>query len=250
MRGAPLAVAMRAAAVVPLLALVSLAGCFGLTDTVEPTDYIRDSQYTRWIIEIDYVQGHAPSASATSALQDRMEELVRKPDGISVRTASQPMGVSADGGWSDSEIQDLHKRFQDRKTDGDTIVTHVLYLDGRSSEQQDRVGVAFGHEYVVVFKERIEEGCSVLSGCVGAQTTIETAVLVHEFGHVIGLVNHGIDMVVDHEDRDHPRHSDNQRSVMYWAVETTGVFTINNIPTTFDSNDKRDVCEAGGKGSC
>ena len=48
---------------------------------------------------------------------------------------------------------------------------------------------------------------------------VEQATLVHEFGHVMGLVDNGIPMVSDHLDPDHPRHCTNEECVMYWQNE-------------------------------
>ncbi|MDA0926436.1 MAG: hypothetical protein O3C36_07335, partial [archaeon] len=48
---------------------------------------------------------------------------------------------------------------------------------------------------------------------------------------------------VDHEDPDHPGHSNNDESVMYWAIESTGLrnFITGDLPTTFDDDDLADL---------
>ena len=51
---------------------------------------------------------------------------------------------------------------------------------------------------------------------------VENSVLVHEVGHLLGLVNL-YQSPVDHEDPDHPGHSNNDESVMYWAIESADV---------------------------
>jgi hypothetical protein len=56
------------------------------------------------------------------------------------------------------------------------------------------------------------------------------------------------DSSTDHEDEDHPGHSSNRNSVMWWQVESIGALgSLNNIPNTFDQNDRADVCAAGGR---
>ena len=51
---------------------------------------------------------------------------------------------------------------------------------------------------------------------------VENSVLVHEVGHLLGLVNLVYQSPVDHEDH-HPGHSNNDESVMYWAIESADV---------------------------
>ncbi len=235
---------MRTAAALILLAL-ALPGCFDslpLAGPDLPRDYIAGDDYTRWVIEIDYVEGHRPSSEATNLLAQRMRELVSK-DAVSVQVDDAiPGGRDT---WNDAAIQSLSAQHQDQDHGGDTVVTHVLYLDG-SYSRGNVLGIAYGDkELVAMFDETIEGAANLFFSA----TQIERAVLVHEFGHVIGLVNSGTPMVQNHEDPDHRGHSDNQDSVMYWAVETTDITQIftGGIPTEFDADDKADVCAAGGR---
>ena len=228
-----------------LLAASVLPGCSLLDGGVGPKDYLR-GDYSVWVIEIDHAEGHAPTSIATSALKDRMEELARK-DTIEIRTSAVSAGRST---WSVGQIEALSRDTKDADTGGDTVVTHVLYLGGRF-EEEGVLGIAIGHDLIAIFPEAIAAGCTPLRGCAFNEASIERAVLVHEFGHAIGLVDRGVGMVNDHEDDAHPKHSDNPNSVMYWAVETAGgIAGIDRIPTTFDTNDKLDVCRAGGEGRC
>ena len=47
----------------------------------------------------------------------------------------------------------------------------------------------------------------------------------------------------DHEDSEHPGHSNNEDSVMYWAIESASIsnFFSNELPTEFDLDDKQDL---------
>ncbi len=245
--------------VIALAATISLSGClndvFGGSKDRDPRDYLRDSTYTQWIIEIDYVAGHRPSQSAMDLLDQRMEELAKKPDGVHVRLGDEL--PATDRSWTVSAIDALKRQHLTEKTSGSTITTYVVYLDGGFATDTDELktfGLAYGHDTVAIFHESISRSCNNPLRFCTSVASIERAVLVHELGHVIGLVNNGLPMVNDHEDKhpDHRRHSTNERSVMYWAVETNAIFnslsSLNpNPPTTFDANDKADVCQAGGK---
>ncbi|HII57235.1 MAG TPA: hypothetical protein HA266_06795 [Candidatus Poseidoniaceae archaeon] len=47
----------------------------------------------------------------------------------------------------------------------------------------------------------------------------------------------------DHEDSEHPGHSNNEDSVMYWAVETVSIsaWFSGDLPTEFDQDDLDDM---------
>lgn len=227
-----------------LVLAITTAGCLqSLVDgnRVEPTDYIRDSTYKKWVIEVDYVQGQRPNDSWLDELEQRLGELVRK-DQITIQIGNVLPGQDT---WSHDQIQDLKRQHQDAKTGENTVVTWVVYLDGRP-RSGDAIGVAYNWDGIVVYSERIKEGCGLALLC--STNTIQRAVLIHEFGHILGLVDRETPMVNPHTDGS--KHSNNSNSVMKAAVETTGIFALDNIPTRFDSNDKLDICAAGGKGSC
>lgn len=254
-----------------LLLVLALPGClegggglFGRANPVDPYDYLTDGDYSEWHIEVDHVAGWAPRPSALSLLDQRMTELATKDRiTVAVDTQSLPSRPS----WTADDLLALQGEHQDRRTGGKTVVTYVAYVDGKFAEDapdQRTLGLTIGHDLVVIFIEQVESACEPgvynpengvpsdpqdVLPCLGGEERIEQAVLVHEFGHAIGLVNRGIPMVTDHEDDENPRHSGNPESVMYWAVESAGTLMEFNsqIPLTFDADDKRDVCDAGGR---
>jgi hypothetical protein len=239
-----------ALALLTLTVAVSASGCLGsgglFGGGISPRDYLSSSDYTTWVIEVDSVQGQAPSSGALDLLRSRLLEVADKPGGIEVR---QSETLDSRGGtWSSRDIVDLDAATQDVKTGGKTVVTHLLFLDGRF-ETDNVIGVAIGHGTIAIFSETIRDSCTPLNGCLSGTDSVFRAVLVHEFGHAMGLVDNGIPMVRPHEDPDHPAHSDNDGSVMYWAVETTNIFNLfrGGPPTTFDGNDKADLCAISHK---
>jgi hypothetical protein len=73
--------------------------------------------------------------------------------------------------------------------------------------------------------------------------TIEQAVAVHEVGHLLGLVDIALDR--DRDDPEHPNHSRNRGSVMFWAIDTDLVGQIlgGPPPRSFDADDQRDLAD-------
>lgn len=209
-----------------------------------PYDFIRDDPYGALFIEVDYVEGEEPHSSATSLLQQRASERLSKPDGITLKTSSFSGGQDS---WSVDDLKDAEDAHRDNKPGGNTMVLYVLYVDGEFEKESGVIGVHYGPTSVAIFKERIRSGS--FTGPLGLSVAeAEKAVLVHEFGHAIGLVNNGIPMVENHEDEEHPGHSDNSDSVMYWRVETSEIGLITGGPSNqFDANDIEDIQAAGGK---
>lgn len=241
-------------AVLLLVSLV-LAGCSHSSFTnrfTSPGDAARDlvssRDYDNLVIEIDHPPGYAPDAAALSDFKSAIAAVVGKKSVTIHQEASIPAERSRR--YSFSEIEGLERSHRDRYSSGEDAVLYVVYVAGGSSEDTDNgkvLGAVYRGTSMVIFKGNILDNSK--SGLLSTRPEarfIERAVLVHEFGHAAGLVNLGAPMVTPHEDPQHPKHSSNRESVMYWAVENTaGLFTIftggSDIPWQFDANDKADL---------
>ncbi len=262
----------RTAVAILLIAATLLPGClgsgsglFGGDDEVDPLDYLRDSKFTTWHIEVDHTPDQEPRPSALTLLEDRLRSIANK-DRITIAVDGTLPSKTT---WTTDDLVALQKANQDKQTSGKTVVTYVAYVDGKlrvDNEDRTVLGLTIGHDFVVIFKEQTEAACSITAGakdprdvtgpldllpCYGGEERIEQAVLMHEFGHAMGLVNRGIPMVKDHEGKgaDQQRHSNNPDSVMYWALDSAGTLDefTSQIPLHFDADDKADVCAAGGR---
>jgi hypothetical protein len=79
-----------------------------------------------------------------------------------------------------------------------------------------------------MYKQTLATGCDQLLRAFANQLcrSAETAVMTHEMGHVIGLVDNGLPMLTDHRDPDHLHHDVDPESVMYWQHERDSVFNV------------------------
>jgi hypothetical protein len=116
-------------------------------------------------------------------LGDRMGALTKSSFSVQVDDT-----IGGDSVWTTAEIQALRDRHQDTRTTGGRVVTYVVFLDGEY-EKANVAGVTIGHELIAIFRESIDGACSLGTLCFGAEGEIEAAVLVHEFGHAMGLVD-------------------------------------------------------------
>jgi hypothetical protein len=52
------------------------------------------------------------------------------------------------------------------------------------------------------------------------RSLVETTVITHEFGHILGLTNLGTALQSDHEDPEHQKHCVVENCLMYWTAES------------------------------
>jgi len=198
-------------------------------------EILRSTDYSRLHIEINYVTEFAPDSEAVDLLKQRIQETTDK---TSVSVSQNGFG-STDSSYSLEEILAIEKEQRERHKSGNTFIIHILYLNGEYEDNDQTLGLAYTGSSFVLFKEKIEE---VQFGFISAEE-VERSVIVHEYGHLLGLINNGYESPHDHEDPDHPHHSSNDESVMYWSIETLDIFKQleGSPPDNFDSDDLDDL---------
>ncbi len=141
--------------------------------------------------------------------------LVTVPTGLAAMNALPNQGKTV---WTQNELLNLAKANPPPSASPETeAAVGVYFVNGRLGEDSNLLGVQFqGYPYAFVFKDVVVAA----GGNPVDQRYIEQAVVVHEIGHAIGLVNKGLPLASAHEDAAHPKHSTNPACVMYWAVES------------------------------
>lgn len=215
-----------------------------------PGDYAIDflaGTYTSIQVEVDWVAGHAPDDDALEHLRATLADLCDKPDGVEILLDDE---VPDQGGpaWSYDAAEDLEIAWRDRYRDEATgvAVMYYLYVDGHSDRDSDTgriLGYAYHGSSLIMFAETMAD----VSGGLLGLGEVEPTVLVHEAGHLLGLVNNGVDMVEDHQDVEHGHHDDNEDCIMFWAAETDAIGDLLGAGTPdFDAACRADMRAAGG----
>ncbi len=225
-------------------------------------DFLSDASYSKLFVEVDLVDGNGPNEEALRELKSALTAQLKKPGGITVDTSGRVPGLGASHRYTIAEIDAIEKEHRGHYAAGDTAVLYVLYVEGGYSDDGESnkvLGAAYHGSSVVMFKGNVKSitrkdtGLLTTSPFTAEERCVERAVLVHEAGHLLGLVNNGIPMVVPHEDSSSKGHSNNKGSVMYKAVEgSAGILNVfqggcDQIPYHFDDNDEADMRAAGGK---
>ena len=200
--------------------------------------------YTSVKIEIQYMPGFAPDATAVSNLTAFFTSLINKPAGITVvqTQIASPNKVVL----SLTDIATIEKSNRTVFTTGNQLGVYFLYTDGTYTDNSV-LGLAFRNTSIAVLGKTAHDN----SGAIGqvSRTKLESTVLEHEGGHILGLVDIGSPMQTNHKDAAHGNHCDNTSCLMYYSAETTdalGVLITGAIPA-LDANCKADLHANGGK---
>jgi hypothetical protein len=241
--------------------MLALPGCtlFPLKDRIsqpgsEAKDLVSPARYAKLHVELDHPAGAAPDAAAIDVLRSTIMDVTGRDSAHVDIQQSADIPAEPDKKYTWDEIQALENAHRSRHTSGDTVALYVVYVAGGSQDDSSSgkvLGAAYHGTSIVMFKGNIDASTGGTLSGKPPTTYLERAVLVHEAGHAMGLVNLGAPMQTNHEDGGHPHHSSNQQSVMYWAVENTGgLFGLVNclaspddcgIPYKFDANDEADL---------
>jgi hypothetical protein len=184
------------------------------------------------VVDVLVQSGVTPSSDALSRLPDILGQASGKPVTVN---GPAPL-TSSNSVHSASEIRAAADEQDHASQTARRAVIHLLYFAGAYTDDK-ALGVIVRGDTIAIFPEQIDAATSPLVG----RARLERAVLTHELGHAMGLVDLYLDG--NRDDSDHPGHSTNRSSVMFWAVETDVVSQIlgGPPPVDFDDADRIDL---------
>lgn len=223
-----------------LIALILLAGCSGERDdsAAIPEALALDipALYST-VGAITVLVAHEPRAepftgaihrdiSCWSVLEGNIEALfegraldpdVFVPSALSEMEEIPPQKQDT---WTSEEILGLARNVWGENPSSYEAEFFVLFLKGyfesEGAPDYQIIGVSIiGTPVIAIFKDIVLASSPIPQ----VARFVEQATLVHEFGHVMGLVDNGVPMVSDHLDPEHPRHCTNNQCVMFWVNE-------------------------------
>ncbi len=215
---------------------------------ISPNDFLSDKKFNQLEVEILYVKGFRPRAASTDNLKAFLEQRLTKPKGITIveREISSP-GKAA---YSLADLRDIEAANRSRKTTTETLTAYFFFADGDyagNSGNSKVLGVAYGSSSMAIFEKTVKDYSGGLTQ--PAVSTLESTVILHEFAHILGLVNNNTPMVEAHQDEAHGKHCNNKDCLMYYAAETTDIaalLTGGNVPQ-LDAKCIADLKANGGR---
>ena len=194
--------------------------------------YLQSSEFDRLVVEIDWIKAEKANASAVTLLSLRAGKYLDKPDGINIVFSNEIQQSETKFSYNTSEVERIETEHRDFKPDpvNNEISMYILYLngwyrDGKGKLMKEVLGMSYHASSISVFRD------TIWNGEPDEQAWIkEAAVLVHEMGHLLGLVNIGYTSATDHEHytllkqndtfiREYDNHCNDTQCAMYPNIE-------------------------------
>lgn len=213
---------------------------------VTANNFLSSQTYSQLVVEIQSVNNYSPSAAALDNLKTFLLNRLNKPKGISfVQNNISSAGKTS---YSLADIKEMEKSYRTQHTKGNTLSAYFIFVDGEYAGNSGGIkvlGITYAASSVVIFEKSIKE----LTGGIGqpSATSLETTVIEHEFGHLLGLVNYGTPAIIAHQSNGY--HCNNTDCLMYYTAETSDIVANllgGNIPS-LDANCIKDLRANGGK---
>ena len=187
--------------------------------------------FSNIIVEVQYVEGRYPDPTALEHLVATLHDV----SGKSVQLTTAHMLAPKEGPYSVLEIQDLSEKRSTTSSEP-TLSIIVMSLDGSLEGAPLAIAASVGATVMAIFPDKIRKITTDPAG-------IQSATLVHELGHILGLIDIELKSPRPREHPEHPGHSANRRSVMFWAVDRADVaIELGTLPPRdFDDDDLADL---------
>jgi len=240
-----------------LLALVSCKKDSGFDNNPDIPDWLHNRPvgasareilssmtYTSVVVEVQFMTGNAPDASAMSHLQQFLETISSKPDGVTITTREIP--VASGAVLTTDDVIRIEQKYRTKFTAGKQLALYLLYTNGNFSDP-NVLGIAYRNTSVALFGGNIQANSGGLGQA--SRTKLVATVAEHEMGHLAGLTDLGSPMQTFHKDAAHGNHCDNQSCLMYYASETRDIlgFLVTGSIPALDANCRADLQANGGR---
>ena len=205
-------------------------------------DFLAAADYESLRIEIVYVQNFRPSLQTINNLKQFLQQRLNKPGGITITETAIPSP-----GTSPYELTDVRKIEIDTRTlynDVGVLALYILFLDGghpTDTVNSFTLGTAYRNTSCVIYENSVMNFSNRPNG--PDLAALESTVLLHEVGHLLGLVNFGSPQQNDHLDDAHDKHCENVNCLMFWQAQ---MIVNDNVPG-LDADCIADLRANGGK---
>lgn len=212
-------------------------------------DLLSENKFTKTIVEIGYINGFKPTDQALNNFKSFITNRTFKSNGVDFLLKEIP--ATGKSVYSLDDVVNLEKEHRTKYNTNSTIAVWVLFVDGKSENDTSSssvLGSAYWNTSFVIYEETIH-GLSD-SSFEPERSVLETSVINHEFGHILGLTNLGTELQSDHEDPNHPKHCNVESCLMFWAAETSqgiGNMLSGGQAPTLDAQCLADLRANGGK---
>ncbi|MFA9187500.1 membrane metalloprotease [Flavobacterium magnesitis] len=207
-------------------------------------DLLSEDKFDTLLIELVYVEGFEPSASAITNLVSFLNNRLYKSGGILVEKRAIPSPGNET--YTIAQIIAIEEANRTHYNEDGQIAVWAFFADAKSSTDTNTavvLGTAYRNTSFVIYQNTVQKLSN--SPFKPSRTVLETTVINHEFGHILGLTNIGTPLQSDHEDAEHKRHCNVTSCLMYWESESGNV--LGGVVPQLDAQCIADLRANGGK---
>ena len=207
-------------------------------------DFLSNTVYTSLKIEIQYMPGLKPNPVTIDIFVNMLTARLNKPEGIFIEL--KEIDPTLKTIFSINDISGIESLNRTLFTNRDQLGAYISIIDGAYYDG-NVLALAYRNTSVCIFGEPLQ----YFSGGVAddAKTKILAMLFMHEFGHLLGLVDMGTSMVADHKDDVNGNHCNDYSCLMHHTFEMNTRYAFTNfddIPS-LDINCINDMRANGGK---
>ena len=211
-------------------------------------DILSNKKFTDIYIEVMYVDGFKPSAETLTNLKNFIGSRTYKTN---IVIEERLINIALKSIYSIEDVRSIEDANRSIFSFENQLAISALFLNGKSSSNTENttiLGTAYRNTSFVIYEETIKAASNNILG--PSKIILESTVILHEFCHLLGLVNFGTNMVANHEDTAHSAHCTVENCLMYYLIENG-----KNVPhwvkdaqiPQLDANCINDLKANGGK---
>ena len=207
-------------------------------------EFLSASAYKSLKIEIQYMPGLKPHPIAIDMVIDLLGERLDKPLGIFVEL--NEIDPTLRTIFTTEDLSNIESENRTVFSKGNQLGAYILIVSG-AYYSGGILAVAYKNTSVCLFGEPLKYFSIGITD--NTKAKLIAMLLVHEFGHLFGLVDMGTLMQVDHLDATNGNHCDNSTCLMHHTYEANTrefIRSFADIPS-FDANCIADMHANGGK---
>ncbi|MDV7186609.1 membrane metalloprotease [Lutibacter sp. TH_r2] len=180
-------------------------------------DILSNNTYTSILIEVMYVDGFKPTSTVLTNLTNFISDRSYKLD---ITIEEKLINIITQETYSIDDVRDIEDANRTMFTNENQLVISAIFLNGNSNSNTDSsviLGTAYRNTSFVVFEETVHSFSD--DTFEPSRSVLETTVVLHEFCHLLGLVNVGTSMVNSHQDIEHGAHCTIEDCLMNYQIE-------------------------------
>ncbi len=180
-------------------------------------DILSNKIFTDLTVELMYVKGFKPQDETLKNFRSFIASRTFKEN---IFIDLREIDIDQKDIYTVDEVRIIEDEQKLLFTSGKELVITALFLNGKSSSDKDNsviLGTAYRNTSFVIFEETIHNTTSIFFG--SSRINLETSVILHEFCHLLGLVNIGSPMITNHHDKENDYHCTNTDCIMYYQEE-------------------------------